>query len=111
MKAETIMDMIGEAEYGYYGIRIELDVDYALGDTTNESRIWCDGTVTDLTLDGTSCVGIPANANMADINNAIKTASHYFGNRIYLIGGDQCEYGEDAGEYIITDATVVAILA
>ena len=97
---EQIRDALDDGEYQYYGIRVEDDVTYEVGDEAHESRVWDDGEPTDEVLDGTSCVGIKWNATDADIADAITISKSYFGDDIYLIAGNDMEYGEDAGEFI-----------
>ncbi|MBR7146478.1 MAG: hypothetical protein IKD11_02010 [Oscillospiraceae bacterium] len=110
MTSEKILNAIENGEYSYYGIRVDDGVDYSIGDAVAASRVWVDGDPTDEDLDGTSCIGLKFNATVSDVERAIKAASIYYGDRIYLIGGDDMEYGEDAGEYIIKDAVVVEVL-
>lgn len=104
---KKIEDAIDRGGYGYYGIRIDDDAIYNVGDLVATSRVWLDNEPTADCLDGTCCVGI---AYVEDIDKAIKTANTYCGDHVYLIGGDRLEYGEDEGEYIIKDAVVVAVL-
>lgn len=106
---EKIMETMENGDYTYYGIRVDVDVDYSVGDYTSDSRIWIDGESTEEMLNGTSCVGLRY-ADETDVTKAIKIAENYAGNRIYLIGSDSMEYGEDEGEYILENAVVVAIL-
>lgn len=103
---EQIRQAIEQGEYEYYGIRVDDGVDYKLGDQAADSRIWIDGDATEDTLDGTSCIGIRSEDG---IETALQLADAYYGDRVYLIGGNSMTYGEDAGEYVIQDATVVAI--
>lgn len=105
-----ILKAIGESDFEYYGIRVDDGIAYQVGDLTADSRVWVDGDPTDDTLDGTSTVGFRFTADASEIAAAIETAQQYFGGRWYLLGGNSAEYGEDAGEVIIKDAEVVAIL-
>lgn len=107
IERQTIEDAIDRGGYGYYGIRVDYDVAYNVGDHTATSRDWEDNEPTDNYLGGTCCVGI---AYVDDIDRAIQIANTYYGDHVYLIGGDSMEYGEDDGEYIIKDAVVVAVL-
>ena len=103
-KIEDAMDRGG---FGYYGIRIDDDAVYNVGDRTATSHDWEDTEPEDDYLNGTCCVGI---SYVEDIDKAIKIANTYYGDHVCLIGGDSMEYGEDEGEYIIKDAVVVAVL-
>ena len=110
MNAQKILSAIESGSHEYYGIRIEDGVEYKIGDYANKSRIWDDGNPTENTLNGTSCIGMPSNASLEDIERAIKTAGIYYGTSCYLIAGNSMEFGEDAGEYIIQGAEVVEII-
>ena len=105
-----IKEKVDDAEYIYYGIRIDDDVKYEEGDFASESRIWDNGEPTDEYANGTCCVGIKAGASEEEIQKALKIAEDYYGDDVYLVGGDSMEYGEDAGEYVIKDAVVVSKL-
>ena len=107
---EEIMKAVSETDYEYYGIRVDNGKNYCIGDRTDDSRIWIDGDPTDETVDGTSCVGFRFNAEKNDLESALSIAEKYYGDRIYLIGSNSMEYGEDAGEYILKDAEVIAVL-
>lgn len=107
---DLIKSAIAKSDYEYYGIRVDDDVAYQIGDEIACSRIWVDGECTDETLNGTSCVGLRFNASDDEIEEAIEIANQYYGDRVYLIASDSMEYGEDDGEYILHDAVVVAIL-
>lgn len=107
---DMLKDIIDRTEYAYCGIRVDDDVNYSVGDQTAPSRIWADGDPTEDTLNGTSCIGLRTDAGAEDIAAALDAADSYYGNRLYLIAGDSMEYGEDAGEYIIRDAVVIAII-
>lgn len=105
-----IAQAVDASDYEYYGIRIDDGANYSVGDYTADSRIWIDGEPTGKTLDGTSAVGFRFTASADEIAAAVDLASIYYGNRMYLLGSNSIEYGEDAGEYIMHDAVVVAIL-
>ena len=98
--------IVNNDQYGYFGIRIDCDVDYKVGDFAADSRVWDDGNATDDTLDGTSCIGV----NINNIDKSVKLVNSYYGNRVYIVAGNVMEYGEDAGEYIIQNAKVIAII-
>lgn len=104
---EKILNAIENSEYGYLGIRVDDGVEYNIGDCVAASRVWDDGDPTDETLNGTSCIGI---RYAEDIDKALDLAGYYYGDHIYLIGGNSMEHGEDAGEYVIEDAVVVEVL-
>lgn len=107
MKAQEIIDIMNENGYAYYGIRVDDNVNYKVGDYTANSRVWVDGEVTEEELDGTSCVGFQYED---EIESALEIANSYFGNCVYVIAGNDMEYGEDSGEYVIKDAVVIAIV-
>lgn len=104
---EEIIDIMNKIGFAYFGIRVDENVDYKVGDYTANSRVWVNNEVTDEELEGTSCVGF---MYADEIESALETAKGYFGNRVYVIAGNDMEYGEDSGEYVIKDAVVVAIV-
>lgn len=93
---------------GYFGNRSD-DRSYDVGNILPASRVWADNNVTDEILDGTSTTGI---RYIEDAGKALTyhEASYNYGQPMYLVAGDLVGYGEDAGEYIISDAEVIAIL-
>ena len=108
--AAKIYEAIQDGYYEYYGIRIDDDIEYSEGDKTEDSRIWVDGDPTDETLDGTSSIGIDHTDTADEIEAKIEQAKNYYGNKMYLIAGNSVSYGEDAGEYVISNAVVVKVL-
>ena len=56
-------------------------------------------------LDGTCAIEVEDNDE--SIIKALERIETYFGDYIYLIKGINCENGNDIGEIIISDATVV----
>ena len=107
MSIDEIKEMVEDREYDYIGLRIEENVNYEIGDTANVSRVWDNNELTGETLDGTCCIGMKW---AEDVERAMEIAKAYCGDRWYLIAGNDAEYGEDDGEIIIEDATVVAIV-
>lgn len=98
-------------EYAYYGIRVEVDVDYAIGEIAHQSHVWADDDATDQMLDGTSCVGI---MYASDVDNALIVSKSYgWGDKrkTYLIAGDRMQYGDDDYEYVIPDAVVIGTIS
>lgn len=127
MKIEEIRNLIGEAEYGYIGIRAD-DRDYHIGEVMDNSHQlfqdpqYADFECTELLypyisdgpytgfydggeLDGTCALEASEN-NIEEKLEAVKS----YGEKIYLIGGNSMEYGNDVDEIIIRDAEVIAVL-
>lgn len=127
MKIEEIRNLIGEAEYGYIGIRAD-DRDYNTGEVMDNSHQlfqdpqYADFECTELLypyisdgpytgfydggeLDGTCALEASEN-NIEEKLEAVKS----YGEKIYLIGGNSMEYGNDVDEIIIRDAEVIAVL-
>lgn len=95
-------------EYEYYGIRTQEEC-FALGEIEHLSHIWNDGDETDEELDGISCTTITSRAvSMHGEGNS--RLGKYYGGHIAIIAGNEIEYGEDEGEIIIRNATVVKII-
>ena len=96
-----------DSKYGYIGIRTQ-EQSFELGEMTHNSKVWDDGDETDIELDGVCCTSL---SKLADIKSYQLRQVTYYGEHIAIIAGDRAEYGEDLGELIIADATVVAIIA
>lgn len=127
MTIEEIRDLIGESEYACIGIRAD-DRDYQIGEVMDNShQLFQDPQYTDFEcvellypyisegpyagfydggeLDGTCALGVSEN-NIEEMIEAVKS----YGEKIYLIGGNSMEYGNDVDEIIIRDAEVIAVL-
>lgn len=88
-------------DYDKIGVRVQ-DVPFALGEMEHKSHVWDDGDDTGEELDGV-CV--------QDVKTLSKYHNDYYGDYIAVVAGNDYSYGEDAGELIINDPVVVAILA
>ena len=106
MTASELKEIYENREFEYIGIRVEDGIEYEIGDYANDSRVWVNGDPMDETLNGTCCIGI----NGSNCAKALELANSYVGNRVYIIGGDSMEFGEDEGEYIIRNAVVIWII-
>lgn len=126
MKIEEIRKLISEAEYDYIGIRAD-SREYQVGDIMDYSHqlfqdSQYDDDYTELLypyiyegpyagfydggeLDGTCALSVSEN-NIEEMLEAVKN----YGEKIYLIGGNLMEYGNDVDEIIIRDAEVIAML-
>lgn len=127
MTIEEIRNLIGEAEYAYIGIRAD-DRDYQIGEVMDNShQLFQDPQYTDFEcvellypyisegpyagfydggeLNGACALGVSEN-NIEEMIEAVKS----YGEKIYLIGGNSMEYGNDVDEIIIRDAEVIAVL-
>ena len=98
MKIEEIRNLISEAEYDYIGIRAD-DRDHQIGEVMDNSHQLFQE------LDGTCALEVSEN-NIEEMIEAVKS----YGEKIYLIGGNSMEYGNDVDEIIIRDAEVIAVL-
>lgn len=87
-------------DYAYIGIRVQ-EVPFELGTMDHCSHVWVDGDDTGEELNGVSVL----------LGAYADNAKQYFGNHVAIVAGDCAEYGEDDGEVIISDATVIEILA
>lgn len=87
-----------------YGIRAD-DIAYKVGDVLPKSRVWSNDTVTDMHLDGT-CT-IDARLGAKKVRRLIKSyGCKYF----YIVKGQALNAGDDIGELIIQNATVVKVI-
>lgn len=95
---EYIDDNDLDLEYGYIGIRVQ-DEEEKMGETiSHKSHVWDDGDDTGKELNGVSALLV----------GHTDTLSQYVGQHVYLIGSDEVEFGEDAGEVVMTDPVVLA---
>lgn len=94
-------DAAEDAGYDYmrFGIRVQ-EEEFRLGTIDHKSHVWVDGEDTEEELDGISAMDINHISNI-----------QYFGSHVALIGCNEYESGEDAGEIIMKDASVIAIIA
>ena len=121
----TILEILADAEYDFYGLRFD-DAEYAAGDICNVSHQWwqdnpnegIDEDDNDYApynadlhlwdggeLDGTCAIKVTEN----NINQALARMNmyKYRGDNLYLIAGDFAYNGNDVGEIVINDATVL----
>ena len=128
MTAENIKEIIETAEYDYFGVRAD-DKEYAIGEEMANSHqlfqdpVYLDGDMEELAypyikegpyagfydageLDGTCAVEVTEST----IEEAMNSVKAYSGKHLYLVGGYYAECGNDDGEIIIREATVLAVL-
>ena len=86
-------------DFGFVGVRIQ-EQPFALGSIDHLSHIWVDGNDTEEELDGICAIHV----------NALEAACEYYGDHVAIIAGNGASYGEDAGEIIIRDAIVAAVI-
>lgn len=129
LTVEQIKNAISDANYWYYGIRIDSGVKYSVGDTANNSRqLFQDpeydedgeliyprieggvneGLYDAGELDGTCVIGFEADDDTS-IQTAIGQAKAYMGEYIHILGGDSAEDGNDRGELIIRNAKILGV--
>ena len=84
------------------------DQPFELGPIDHISHVWVDGDETDEELDGISATSIrfPSDVRMHASDHAW---SYYPGEHVALIGTNDYNMGEDAGEIITRDAEVVYV--
>ena len=117
MNVQEIEKIIKSGEYEFYGIRVDSENRYNIGDTCKNSHNWFQDDPEDGSeynsqiglwdcgeLDGTCCIKVTED----NIEYALNRAEAYFGDLITLIAGDYAEGGSDIGEIIIKDAVVLA---
>lgn len=91
-------------EYGAnIGIRVQENVPFTVGPMDHVSHVWVDGEETDDELDGVCAISL-------SFPGWEHLASMYCGAHVALIAGDVAGYGDDAGEIILSDAEVIAVL-
>lgn len=90
-----------DLDYEKIAIRVQ-DVPFSIGPMDHCSHVWVDDEETEETLDGVCG---------QDITTIDRYNNNYSGSHVALIAGNDYSYGQDAGEIIISDAVVIAILA
>lgn len=105
MTAEMIEDIKNAVEemdldwdYEFVGVRVQ-EPEFEIGTIDHISHVWDNGDDTGIELDGICACRI----------NRLG-ANHYYGDHVAIICGNEGEYGEDDGEIIIRDATVVKVI-
>jgi len=106
-------------EFSYMGLRVTQDENIQPGDRMNNSREWYDNeVVTDedgdfVELNGTCCIGLAEilNTEITDtlIERALRLTNVYIGDQLILVGGKSRSWGDDDGEWIISEAQAVAV--
>ena len=91
-----------------FAIRTQ-DVPFEAGRIDHKSLVWIDGEMTDEELDGISATVIDTN----DIERSLNRHSRegYDGGHIAILAGSYSVPGEDAGEVVMENPDVIAILA
>lgn len=98
MSIKQLVEMADNCE-GAIAIRID-NARYDVGDTLPVSRVWDDGNPTEELLEGTSCL------RLGRAEQAVK----YRGRYGYVISGRSLYEGNDLGETVVEDATVLAVV-
>lgn len=127
MTVEEIKKAIAGSDFEFYGIRVDGEAFYNIGDTANNSHQLFQNPDFDEEgeliypyiedgpykgfydageLNGTCAIGFDPDDDES-IVSAIEQIKIYFGSCIHVLGGDYAEYGNDQGEMIIADATVM----
>ena len=120
MTMAEIMKIVNNGEYNYYGLRADDEDIYEIGETCENSHEWWQDDPEDDDmeyndsmgcwdggeLDGTCAIEI----NEFNSERALGLSKNYCYSfsTLYLIAGDNAENGNDAGEIIIKNATVLA---
>lgn len=107
-KIQKIIELGG---YDFYGIRVihGQSEPAKVGDTLDPSYRWEDGEPTDEELYGTCALAVDGYSNISRSLSALIKGYGSLGDQVALIGGYQCEWGEDAGEIIIKNAIVLMV--
>ena len=119
MTAEQVKKIIDDGKYDFYGIRSDETIAYNIGDTCFESHQWWQDEPENGDMEynedmqcwdggelpGTCALEVSSNSNIAEILDYSRRC--YGGKYITLIAGNRAEYGNDDGEIIIANATVL----
>lgn len=115
MTPQEILEIIESSNASVFGLRsIENKFALSVGDDVPNSYDWDfenDCSSDDL-LPGASAIYICDFPDVFDIEDAIKKMKPYHqqGNQLLLIAGNHAGHGDDAGEILISDATVLAVI-
>ena len=111
VKVQEIIKLIELGDYDFYGIRVihGQAAPAKVGDTLDTSYRWEDGEPTDDELYGTCALAVDCYSNISRSLAALIKGYGSLGDQVVLVGGHQCEWGEDAGEIIIKDAVVLMV--
>lgn len=112
MDAARIRSIIEEGRFSDYGIRgLCFDEGYAVGDSPRESYDWDhENDISTYATDGRTLGGVcTVGVTEDNIEEALKAAAMYSDGKLALIGGTLKDYGEDPGEWILSDAEILAI--
>jgi hypothetical protein len=100
---EQVRKIVEDNDTGYECIAVRVqEVPFELGEMSHVSHRWDDGDDTGEELDGVCGTAV----------NAIKANARttYYGEHLAVIAGNHYTYGEDAGEVVISDPQVIAII-
>lgn len=120
MRTEELKEIIEKAEYECYGIRVDYDRIYRVGDTCENSHQWWqddpeDGSEYNEDMQAWDGGELPGTCalrvnNPDNLEEVVKKSKMYPGAEVTLIAGDVFEGGNDIGEVIIESAKVLAVL-
>lgn len=103
---ERIAAIAEEYNWDYECIAVRKQAEpFELGEINHVSHIWDNGEDTGEELSGLCAIKADALDTSARVNG------DYFGDHIAVIAGNSYEYGEDAGEVIISDPVVIAVIS
>lgn len=113
MDAAQIRAIMEEGRFSDYGIRgLCFDEEYAVGDSPRESYDWDhENDISTYATDGRTLGGVCTVGLTEDnVEKVISLVPRMYGDgRMALIGGTLRDYGEDPGEWILSDAEILAI--
>lgn len=108
MIEKAIAAIEADETHEIFGIRTQ-DVPFEMGEIDHKSLVWIDGEMTDEELDGISATVIDTNDIERSLNRHNREG--YYGEHIAILAGVYSMSGEDAGEIIMENPDVIAILA
>ncbi len=121
---EDLKNIIDEEDFSVYGIRVDEEITYGVGDICYNSHEWLqdcpeDPEETELEynqeLGCWDCGELPGTCalhvkSVESLEEMIEKSKMYYGDHIILIAGQYYEYGADESEVIIRDAEVLAVI-
>lgn len=111
-KMNELCKMVENGDFYSLGLRVSNRM-HNVGNVLTNNSTQCVCGEEEYELEGLSAIEINIaysdGIDIDDVDNAINLITNYYGNYIYLIANDgQCECGNDNGEIVMTEPTVIA---
>lgn len=105
----TFAEIIEAGEYEHYGVRAHR-AGAVVGETLGRSLVWVDGECTGDEISGISTIKVESAEELDKAIARLRREYCWDNETIVLVGGYMGEWGEDAGEFVISDNVCLAVL-